>query len=68
MPRDLRDPQEIGVGIKQTCFHTGYQASKVYDDRREMFESVVLVPEADGRYVGPLERYGDPRARHEAKS
>jgi hypothetical protein len=70
--RDMRDPQEIGRAILNAVEDTlpRQRASILADEwfayLREIGVGTRLVLEADGRYVGPLERYGDPRARHKA--
>lgn len=61
--RDLRDPQALGASVLEYVGASGFRASQAYD-RFASSEPCVLVPEADGVYVGPVERYGDPRVRH----
>jgi hypothetical protein len=67
--RDMRDPLAIGQHmrmLRETTYRDGCSCSFIADICGTLHFS--LVPEADGHYVGPLDRYGDPRARHrEAK-
>jgi hypothetical protein len=65
--RDLRDPEAVGNTLLRLLAVIREEAplqraSCVYDAARQEFD-VPLVPAT----VGPLERYGDPRVRHEAR-
>jgi len=56
--RDMRDPQKLGewmLAMKRK--HGWSRLSHTYDDCKARTDALPVVAEADGVYVGPLQRY-----------
>lgn len=62
--RDMRDPESVGAWILMEKTASRENASVVAD---RLPERLPLFGEAMGVYIGPLDRYGDPRERHIAR-
>lgn len=65
--RDLRDQEALGALILVARRKRKLSMCEAADlvDTGHLGDSQ-LVGEADGVYIGPIERYGDPRERHRA--
>lgn len=63
--RDQRDPSSIGRAI---MFEVEQGGCKTAASAADFVLEVDQFPDFDGRYPGPLERYGDPRAIHDEGS